>query len=62
MKCQVACLKNGPYEVKGPVRIVDANGSVTETENMTHHLCRCGGSKIKPFCDGTHDMIGFQSE
>ncbi|MHB1605746.1 MAG: CDGSH iron-sulfur domain-containing protein [Leptospirales bacterium] len=62
MKCQIRCQKDGPYELRGPVRIQDALENVTETESMAHHLCRCGASSIKPFCDGTHETVGFQSE
>ncbi|MHB1286052.1 MAG: CDGSH iron-sulfur domain-containing protein [Leptospirales bacterium] len=62
-KVQVKCIKNGPYEVQGTLTIVDANGkTVSSMENKTYHLCRCGGSKIKPMCDGTHERIHFQSE
>ena len=62
MNRKILCLKDGPYEVRGPVRIEDADGNVTETEGMAHDLCRCGASQIKPFCDGSHETVGFVSE
>lgn len=52
-------LDNGPYLVKGPVKIVDTNGDVYEIKKETVALCRCGGSVNKPFCDGTHSKVGF---
>jgi CDGSH-type Zn-finger protein len=52
-------LENGPYLVKGPVTVVDADGAEYQTERATIALCRCGGSTNKPFCDGTHSKIGF---
>lgn len=50
---------NGPYLVRGPVTITDADGNryVLEGDNVA--LCRCGGSQTKPFCDGTHKTNGF---
>jgi len=35
-------------------------GEGTSEEHYT--LCRCGGSKNKPFCDGTHWYIKFRDE
>ena len=52
-------LENGPYLVKGPVTVMDADGSEYHVERSTIALCRCGGSTNKPFCDGTHSKIGF---
>jgi len=52
-------LDNGPYLVKGPVKIIDTDGTVYEVMKETVALCRCGGSVSKPFCDGTHSKIGF---
>ena len=52
-------LENGPYLVKGPVTVVDADGSEYRIDRSTIALCRCGGSTSKPFCDGTHSKIGF---
>lgn len=54
---------NGPYRVQGPITLVDVEGNEFElpgTEVVA--LCRCGHSKNKPFCDGTHREVGFQAE
>jgi CDGSH-type Zn-finger protein len=57
----IAVAKDGPYAVVGGVRLVDQPwGAGASTEHYT--LCRCGGSKNKPFCDGTHWNIGFRDE
>lgn len=48
---------NGPLLVRGPIRVVDADGSVQELEKAA--FCRCGQSKKKPFCDGSHKEAGF---
>jgi 3-phenylpropionate/trans-cinnamate dioxygenase ferredoxin subunit len=62
-KIRMDCMKNGPYKVVGDLLIVDANGkSVSAQGATTYHLCRCGGSGKKPFCDGTHAKIKFVSE
>ena len=50
---------NGPYVVEGDdVKLTDAAGN--EIPMIKRALCRCGGSTMKPFCDGTHSKIGFQ--
>lgn len=53
--------ENGPYLVTGRVRLIDADGNpYTVNENFV--LCRCGGSALKPFCDGSHRENGFCAE
>jgi uncharacterized Fe-S cluster protein YjdI len=52
---------NGPLFVRGPMRIVDADGMLIR-EDTRLALCRCGASENKPFCDGSHRRIGFTTE
>jgi len=52
---------NGPLEIDGSLEIFDAAGNLLFSGSGTA-LCRCGGSGNKPFCDGTHNKIGFKSE
>ncbi|MGH7826759.1 MAG: CDGSH iron-sulfur domain-containing protein [Candidatus Binatia bacterium] len=59
----VKALQNGPYEVAGGAKLVDYQGKeCEESETDPLYLCRCGQSRNKPFCDGTHNDIGFKSE
>ena len=53
--------KNGSIRVTGEVDFVDADGKVLETKT-DFSLCRCGHSKEKPFCDGSHRDTGFVAE
>lgn len=51
--------ENGPYEVSGNIELPGVEfASTVPTDHFT--LCRCGGSKNKPFCDGTHWHNGFK--
>ncbi len=53
--------KNGPYLITGAVELTDHEGNpIAATENFV--LCRCGHSKTKPFCDGSHKEVGFDDE
>ena len=55
----IICVENGPLMCRGNVDIHAANGeSITVIDPA---LCRCGASKRKPFCDGTHNKIGFNT-
>ena len=58
---KITALDNGPYLVKGPVLLLDAEGNEFRVEREAVALCRCGGSTNKPFCDGTHSKAGFRA-
>lgn len=51
---------DGPYVVRGGITIVDGEGNPFEVKESVA-LCRCGQSANKPFCDGTHNKVGFES-
>ena len=53
--------QNGPYIVEGDdVKLLDWDGNeYTPVNRASFALCRCGGSRNKPFCDGTHSRISF---
>jgi CDGSH-type Zn-finger protein len=53
--------RDGPLIVRGPARIVDADGRELPTRRNPLALCRCGKSRLRPLCDGTHRLIGFRA-
>lgn len=50
----------GPYLVKGSCIIINKDGTETVKEG-SFALCRCGHSKNKPYCDGSHKTIEFDN-
>src|SRR6266851_5551316 len=64
---KIACLPHGPYYLlndmtAAPVpNLRRANGEPCTTVRGVA-LCRCGGSRNKPFCDGSHSLIGFKDQ
>jgi CDGSH-type Zn-finger protein len=58
----IRCRENGPLVVVGDVTIVDHTGNTftpPATTKANIVLCRCGQSKNRPFCDGSHHEVGF---
>jgi len=50
---------SGPLWLRGGIPVVSADGFRYEVRNRVT-LCRCGQSRNKPFCDGTHAAIKFR--
>lgn len=69
----IKIIPNGPYLVDKEIPLtqekiaIDANGTslgwqtikAYPPQTQAYCLCRCGHSKTKPFCDGTHQKVGF---
>jgi CDGSH-type Zn-finger protein len=60
-KEEIITTKDGPLWVKGAPDFEDPDGNKPESKEH-FSLCRCGGSKNKPFCDGTHFHIKFKAD
>jgi CDGSH-type Zn-finger protein len=59
---QIVPCKDGPYLVRGEFEVLDADGNALTLRRGTIALCRCGRSQTRPFCDGTHKLVGFTAE
>ena len=61
MSCKINGVENGPLILECAENVLFKDGKELEKENPAY-LCRCGHSKNKPFCDGTHEKVGFTSK
>ena len=61
MEAMITPYTDGPLIVRGPFKLLDQEGNEIELHRRTVALCRCGRSRIKPFCDGTHKTIRFRA-
>ena len=52
---------NGPIRLDGDLQIFDGGGRLA-WQGQEAALCRCGASKNKPFCDGSHREAGFVAD
>jgi CDGSH-type Zn-finger protein len=55
----ITASKDGPYHVTGSIELADAPWGEGVSRNH-YTLCRCGASRNKPFCDGSHWDAGFK--
>ena len=53
--------RDGPLLVRGPFRLLDQRGREIDPGRETVALCRCGKSRLRPFCDGTHKLVRFRA-
>jgi len=60
-EARITAYRDGPLLVRGPFRLEDQDGNPIEARRDTIALCRCGKSRIRPFCDGTHRLVGFRA-
>ena len=59
---KITCLNNGPLRIEGEFAILDPSGAAFGLAGRTViSLCRCGHSENKPFCDGSHNRMGFSN-
>jgi CDGSH-type Zn-finger protein len=53
--------RDGPYLVRGSFVVQDQDGNEMPLQRRTIALCRCGKSRMRPFCDGTHKLVEFEA-
>ncbi len=53
--------RDGPLLVRGNFRLQDVHGNEIAVDRQVVALCRCGKSRIRPLCDGSHKLSSFRA-
>lgn len=53
--------RDGPLLIRGPFALRDQDGDEIAVDRDVVALCRCGKSRLRPFCDGTHRLVRFRA-
>jgi CDGSH-type Zn-finger protein len=56
---EITPYRDGPLLIRGEFTLRDQDGKEISVERETIALCRCGKSRMRPFCDGTHKIVKF---
>ena len=63
MSAKVQVKRRGPLVLEGDFKLLDPEGAeLPLAAGARVALCRCGASARKPFCDGSHNRVGFGAD
>ena len=57
----ITSYRDGPLLVRGPFKMLDQDGREIEVDRDVVALCRCGRSRLRPFCDGSHKLTRWRA-
>jgi CDGSH-type Zn-finger protein len=60
-EARITSYRDGPLLVRGSFRLEDQDGNPIDTGRAAIALCRCGKSRERPFCDGSHKLVRFRA-
>ena len=58
----ITAYRDGPFLLRGPIVLIDEDGQEIEVRRRIIPLCRCGKSRMKPLCDGTHQAMRAEAQ
>jgi CDGSH-type Zn-finger protein len=61
MTTTITPYRDGPLLIRGDYEILDQDGRPIDPGRDVVALCRCGKSRVRPFCDGSHKLVDFRA-